>query len=118
MEHWGGFTDVELNSLRQRGRGRRAVRRSRGPPLNQGSRKVVYPIGRGESVSNNTSGGDLPSDAFFSHKTQPSSDNKPSESDAKGTIDGKQESSSAEKDESVVEKIGDAGVTLTERYVL
>ena len=53
MEHWGGFTDVELNSLRQRGRGRRAVRRSRGPPFNQGARKVVYPIGRGESISNN-----------------------------------------------------------------
>jgi len=115
MEHWGGFTDIELSSLKQRGRGRRAARRSRGPPLNQGVRKVIYPIGRGENVSNKGSDRDLPSDAFFSHKTEPS--DKLPDSDAKGSVDGKQGSSS-EKDETVVEKTGDTGVTLTERYVL
>lgn len=118
MEQWGGFTDVELNSLRQRGRGRRASRRSRGPPLNQGTRKVIYPIGRGENGPSKPSGGDLPSDAFFSRKTQPAHDDKPPDNITDVSNDGKQDSNLAGEDAAITKKTGeDASPSLTERYV-
>ena len=123
IEHWSGFTDVELNSLRQHGRGRRNARRSRGQPLNQGTRKVIYPIGRaGDDTTKET----LPSEAFLSHKSHfPSNDsipvdNKNADNDA-ALLDG--DSSATEKlgradvqkDPISTERSGDSVVALTER---
>ena len=123
MEHWSGFTDVELNSLRQRGRGRRNARRSRGQPLNQGTRKVIYSTGRaGDDTTQET----LPSEAFLSHKSHFSGndsipvDNKNIDNDA-ALPDGdtsaavKLGRADVQKDPISAENSGDSGVALTER---
>ena len=123
IEHWSGFTDVELNSLKQRGRGRRNTRRSRGQPLNQGTRKVIYPIGRaGDDATKEK----IPSGAFLSHKTQFSSndsipvDNKNTDNDDAlldndGSVAEKLGRPDVHKDPVSTESSGDSGVALTER---
>ena len=121
IEHWSGFTDVELNSLKQRGRGRRNARRSRGQPLNQGTRKVIYPIGRaGDDGTKET----LPSGALLSYKSHFSSnDSVPVDTDNDDAALQNGDSSIAEKlgrvavqkDPVSTESSGDSGVALTER---
>lgn len=118
IEHWSGFTDVELNSLKQRGRGRRNARRSRGQPLNQGTRKVVYSAG--DDATKET----LPSEAFLSHKSQFSSsnsipvDNKNNDAvllDGDSSAAVKLGKADVQKDPISIESSGDSGVALTER---
>jgi len=125
VEHWSGFTDIELNSLKQRGRGRRNTRRSRGQPLNQGTRKVVYPIGRAGSDTAKANIENLPSGAFISHETQSSSSDftsteKTVDNDARNVGDSstaeKPINTDVEKDSISTETSGDSGVALTERF--
>ena len=124
MEHWSGFTDVELNSLKQRGRGRRNTRRSRGQPLNQGARKVVYPIGRAGNDATTMSSENIPPGAFFSRET-PSGGSDSTTVDKKNDIDHDAKSlatekptgTGVEKDSVSTESSGDSGVALTERFV-
>lgn len=124
IEHWSGFTDVELNSLKQRGRGRRNTRRSRGQPLNQGTRKVVYPIGRAGTDATKASTENLPSGAFFSHEIRsPSNNSTPVDrkihSDTRNVGDNSVAdqpiSTNVEKNSVSTESSGDSGVALTER---
>lgn len=119
MEHWSGFTDVELNSLKQRGRGRRNTRRSRGQPLNQGTRKVVYPIGRAENDSTKMSGESLPSGAFFTqeaHSCGSDTANVDKKKIDQGDVAEKSTSTDVEKDSVSTESSGDSGIALTERF--
>lgn len=117
MEHWSGFSDVELNSLKQRGRGRRATRRSRGQPLNQGTRKVVYPIGRAGNNSTNVSSENLPSGAFFSRETS-SIGSEATTTDVKKNVDAeKLTSNEGEMGTVSTESSGDSGIALTEKFV-
>lgn len=120
IEHWSGFTDVELNSLKQRGRGKRSARRSRGQPLNQGTRKTIYPIGRAGNDGAKTNHENLPSGAFFSHEVHSLS----------ATVDNKKTNTDDHGDNSAAEKLGrsdvekdsvsteSSGVVLTERSVI
>ena len=116
MEHWSGFSDVELNSLKQQGRGRRNARRSRGQPLNQGTRKVVYPIGRVGNNSTNANSESLPSGAFFSRETS-SIDSDAATIDKKNVDVEKPASNDVEIDTVSTESSGDSGIALTERFV-
>ena len=122
MEHWSGFSDVELNSLKQRGRGRRNTRRSRGQPLNQGTRKVVYPIGRAGNDSTNINSENLPSGAYFSR--EPSSTTSESiTADVKKNVGDSSDSEKPINNNVEIETIstessGDSGVALTERFVV
>ena len=122
MEHWSGFSDVELNSLKQRGRGRRNTRRSRGQPLNQGTRKVVYPIGRAGNDSTNVNSENLPSGAFFSRELSSTTSDSITadvkkyvgdDSDAEKPINNNVEIGTIS-----TESTGDSGVALTERFVV
>ena len=127
MEHWSGFTDVELNSLKQRGRGRRSARRSRGQPLNQGTRKLVYPIGRPGDDATKANPETLPRGAFLSgqRRFSPSSNSVPvdvkqtdidnASTDANSSAVEKGGKGDVEKDSISSENSGDSGVALTER---
>lgn len=125
MEHWSGFTDVELNSLKQRGRGRRNTRRSRGQPLNQGARKIIYPIGRAGNDATKANVENLPSGAFFSHDIHSSSrdvktiDKSRTDSDicndAESSVAEKSVTNDNEKDSVSTENSSNSGVALTER---
>ena len=123
IEHWSGFTDVELNSLKQRGRGRRNARRSRGQPLNQGTRKLVYPIGRAGDDAMKASVETLPSGAFLSHDSHSFSstdsipvDMKNSDSNGGDSSAEKPGRSDVEKDALPTENCDNSGVALTERF--
>lgn len=122
MEHWSGFSDVELNSLKQRGRGRRNTRRSRGQPLNQGTRKVVYPIGRADNDSTNVNSENLPSGAFFSREPSSTTSDSITPDVKKNVGDGsdaeKPINNNVEIGTVSTESSGDSGVALTERFVV